>query len=154
MSFRPEGYKRSVRRCGPEGYLPYNGHPHVNEHVRDSIVDYLQRMSRPVTSAEVAGALTYSPSYMRNAMRWMTADGMLLRVVGGNGTVNLYDLPKPPTDGDDSLTKQCAKCHSVYPLSAFQRDRSQKSGRHSRCRWCRSPRSDKNAVTMYREVVP
>lgn len=152
MSYhRPPGVKRGVRRGVGKGYLLYNGHPHVSEDTAQAVLDYLKRMDRPVTSMEVADSLKYSRVTMRAAMRYMDCDGLIVRLAGSKGSVNVYDLPRPPTPGDEveAGKKECARCHRVFSLDSFHRDSRQASGRHSRCRWCRSPRANKQAVTVY-----
>jgi hypothetical protein len=135
---------------GTSGYLLYNGHPHISQAAADAVVAYMTRIGRPVSAYEVGAELNFSSTYIRNVMSWMATDGLLVKLAGKNGSLNVYALPQPPVgDTPEVGSKRCAKCGIVYPLGSFHKDKNQSQGRHSRCRWCRSPKVNKLKVIAY-----
>lgn len=152
----PPGRKLGVRRAdNPSGYLDYNGHRHIPDALRKQILAFVQDLRRPTTVAEVASELLYSQVYIKNMMRYLAMDGDLVGTGErtGPGRPVLYGLPGPEPS---EPTKRCSTCREIQPYSSFGFDKSSPTGRHGRCRRCRSPKVDKATVRSYpkaREVT-
>jgi hypothetical protein len=146
----PDGIQAGVRRgAGSGGMLStYNGHRHIPEPIRAAILDFMARLGRPTTVAEVAGEVGYGFDHTCNVMTWMARDGDLQRLTVGRPTWGKCVLYGLPPQG-----KTCTKCEQVRPLEHFQRDRSTRDGLCSRCRFCRSPKADKSKVRAYPDAA-
>lgn len=150
----PPGVRKGVvRSTAPNGSLDYNGHDHISETTKSKVLTFMQGLGRPTTPLEISLSIGYARNYVTNVMRWMWTDGDVARVgPTRKGCPAVYELPQPPAppgSDDHGETKECAKCHNVYPVDSFHRDAAMAGGRHSRCRWCRSPRTDKVQVRAH-----
>jgi DNA-directed RNA polymerase subunit RPC12/RpoP len=143
--YTPPGRRKGVRRGNsPSGALTYNGHRHVSETTKAAVLKFMTGLGRPTTPPEVAAALGYSNGYLRNLLAALRDDGVVVRLGKQcKGSPAIYQMPFAGAYGGEDWTGEkqaCTRCGDVLPLDAFQRDRSQRSGRHSRCRNCRSRR--------------
>lgn len=118
----------------------------------EKIVGLLKRTGRPMTTYEIAAELNYSRDHIKYHTVTMAAKCLLTEWKEWH-LPNVYGLPSwiGVSLAVDPIepSKQCPKCERVLPLSDFGADRNQPSGRTSRCRWCRSPRTDKTRVSRY-----
>lgn len=112
-------------------YRKVNGHQPIKPELRKAILEYVQRVRRPVTTVEVAAVLHYSHGHMLHVMRGMALDGQL--AYDGpryRNQANLF-VPAIPVSAEDEPKRDCTVCRQTKPLSAFHIGRAD-------CKPCRS----------------